>query len=160
MDSRKFFQSYELSSLEEAYVVLKNFIVGFYGDETGADGVLDEAIYNVFIEAEDSLSEPYKSILDSKEGNYELSQYVLSSDIARTVYSWIDLDSLSDIKDTLSDDFNEEDTLVELYDSIVGDEDLTKMMERDKEIQGDVTNWYDDDPLFKEFKRIASEYED
>lgn len=29
MDSRKFFQSYELSSLEEAYVVLKNFIVGF-----------------------------------------------------------------------------------------------------------------------------------
>lgn len=99
-------------------------------------------------------------MLDSREGIYELSQYILSSKIANTVYSWVDLDSLSDVKDTLPDDFNEEDTLVKLYDSIVGDEDLTKMMERDKEIQGDVTDWYDDDPLFKEFKRIASEYED
>lgn len=160
MDSRKFFQSYELSSLEEAYVVLKNFIVGFYGDETGADGVLDEAISNVFIEIGENSSESYQSMLDSREGIYELSQYILSSKIANTVYSWVDLDSLSDVKDTLPDDFNEEDTLVKLYDSIVGDEDLTKMMERDKEIQGDVTDWYDDDPLFKEFKRIASEYED
>ena len=160
MDSRKFFQSYELSSLEEAYVVLKNFIVGFYVDETGADGVLDEAISNVFIEIGENSSESYQSMLDSREGIYELSQYILSSKIANTVYSWVDLDSLSDVKDTLPDDFNEEDTLVKLYDSIVGDEDLTKMMERDKEIQGDVTDWYDDDPLFKEFKRIASEYED
>lgn len=160
MDSRKFFQSYELSSLEEAYVVLKNFIVGFYGDETGADDVLDEAISNVFIEIGENSSESYQSMLDSREGIYELSQYILSNKIANTVYSWVDLDSLSDVKDTLPDDFNEEDTLVKLYDSIVGDEDLTKMMERDKEIQGDVTDWYDDDPLFKEFKRIASEYED
>lgn len=145
---KKFYQKALVETVEEAFIILKNYIEGEGGEDTDCS-VMDMHMGNLFTT---------ESVFGRDKVDTSFC-FLMSDELGKKVYDWIEWGTLSEISSHEGLDSVDEDAVVKsLYEKFVGSSNMDSLYEEDCNSFGeDEVSWYKEDVLFKKFRDLGNQ---